>query len=193
MGKLALYFSAQKESCRVLDTDFVPENYIWSIGRAANSSIRFQNSDVSKRHASLRAVATGALDDENEMIFDWQLRDEHSTNGTYLDGRRLIEDHWFPLAEGDVVDFASPAARIKFSFDIDETFKSRRDTDPGEATEGGQGDGDGESSEEGHVPWQTELIRTLKQTPNHRLAMYGVLGLLALVVWIAVPILLSKN
>ena len=75
-----------------------------AIGRHPLSDLRFDiesDRDVSSRHAEIRVVTGRVL-----------LRDSGSTNGTFVNGRRL-EGEW-ELREGDVVSFGAEGPRVEF-------------------------------------------------------------------------------
>jgi S1-C subfamily serine protease len=75
-----------------------------AIGRHPLSDLRFDleaDRDVSSRHAEIRVVTGRVL-----------LRDSGSTNGTFVNGRRL-EGEW-ELREGDVVSFGELGPRVEF-------------------------------------------------------------------------------
>ena len=75
-----------------------------AIGRHPLSDLRFDieaDRDVSSRHAEIRVVTGRVL-----------LRDAGSTNGTFVNGRRL-EGEW-ELREGDVVSFGAEGPRVEF-------------------------------------------------------------------------------
>lgn len=61
-----------------------------TIGRAATCTIRLDERNVSRAHCTLRKVGDS-----------WELRDDQSYNGTYVNGQRVIEP--CPIAVGDIV------------------------------------------------------------------------------------------
>lgn len=67
----------------------------YHVGRDPSSDIVIDDARVSWHHAVLRPEAD-----------HWTLEDEHSTNGTYADGRRV--DEW-SVGPGSVIRFGSPA------------------------------------------------------------------------------------
>jgi predicted component of type VI protein secretion system len=64
-----------------------------TIGRASDCDVILNDPRVSRRHATLELVEDHHL-----------LRDEGSSNGTFLNGLRLTPGNAFSLREGDVVD-----------------------------------------------------------------------------------------
>jgi pSer/pThr/pTyr-binding forkhead associated (FHA) protein len=52
----------------------------WTIGRASECRLTVAHSSVSRRHAELRRTATG-----------WEVRDLGSTNGTWVNGWRVVD------------------------------------------------------------------------------------------------------
>ncbi|MDN3024309.1 FHA domain-containing protein [Streptomyces sp. S.PB5] len=67
----------------------------YHVGRDPSSDIVIDDARVSWHHAVLRPEAD-----------HWTLEDEHSTNGTYADGRRI--DEW-SVGAGSVIRFGNPA------------------------------------------------------------------------------------
>jgi S1-C subfamily serine protease/pSer/pThr/pTyr-binding forkhead associated (FHA) protein len=75
-----------------------------AIGRHPLSDLRFdanQDVDVSARHAEVRVVDDQAT-----------LRDLNSTNGTFVNGERLVGEHL--LADGDVIAFGGSGPQAEF-------------------------------------------------------------------------------
>jgi hypothetical protein len=78
-----------------------------TIGRAENNDVRIKQAGISKFHAYARQLGE-----------KWLLNDANSSNGTWLDGRRLAPEKGYPLAPGSVLlfgaavqaEFVSPAA-----------------------------------------------------------------------------------
>lgn len=88
---------------RAGQTDTVSKAYI-AIGRHPLSDLRFdaeRDLDVSTRHAAI--VARGA---------DYVLQDLQSTNGTFVNGRRISGDT--VLADGDVLSFGAKGPAVEF-------------------------------------------------------------------------------
>lgn len=76
-----------------------------TFGRDKDCSIRFASEKVSRRHA--RAILVNG---------QWFLKDEGSTNGTFINGQRLSEarrpSHWRPVPIGAKVRFADTEVRL---------------------------------------------------------------------------------
>ena len=80
------------------------EKSIVSIGRHPMNDLRFDPAndlDVSTRHAELRSVG-------NKHV----LHDIGSTNGTYVNGERIIVEH--VLADGDLIGFGADGPQLTF-------------------------------------------------------------------------------
>ncbi len=71
----------------------------FTIGRDANSNLELKSRNVSKRHAEILASAGAVI-----------LRDVGSTNGTFVNGRRLREPS--PVGEGDLIQLADVELRV---------------------------------------------------------------------------------
>lgn len=70
-----------------------------SIGRASGSGLRLNHVSVSRRHALLRGTGTG-----------WLLRDLGSANGTWVNGRRVVD--CVRVRPGDHVSFGAMSFRL---------------------------------------------------------------------------------
>lgn len=68
-----------------------------SVGRTKENDLTIEDSTVSKNHASL------AINAEGNFI----VADTGSTNGTFLNGNRLVYGRAFPIEEGDKVMFGT--------------------------------------------------------------------------------------
>jgi FHA domain len=68
-----------------------------SVGRTKESNLTIEDGTVSKNHASLAVNAEG----------NFIVADTGSTNGTFLNGNRLVYGRAFPIAEGDKVMFGT--------------------------------------------------------------------------------------
>lgn len=65
------------------------------LGRLPDSPLRFEEPEVSYRHAAIRRQGT-----------IWQVKDLGSTNGTTLDGQRIDGEDWTTLLPGSVIALA---------------------------------------------------------------------------------------
>ncbi|MGP4111251.1 FHA domain-containing protein [Streptomyces sp. 4N509B] len=70
-----------------------------AIGRATGSGLRLNHASVSRRHAVLHGTGTG-----------WLLRDLGSANGTWVNGRRVVE--CVRVRPGDHVSFGAMTFRL---------------------------------------------------------------------------------
>ncbi|WP_062214198.1 DUF1707 and FHA domain-containing protein [Streptomyces sp. NBRC 109706] len=70
-----------------------------AIGRASGSGLRLNDASVSRYHAQLRGTAAG-----------WTLRDLGSANGTWVNGRRVVDT--IPVRAGDQVRFGAVSYRL---------------------------------------------------------------------------------
>ncbi|MFR9673198.1 FHA domain-containing protein [Streptomyces sp. TR06-5] len=70
-----------------------------SIGRAPGSVLRLTHHTVSRTHAQLRHTGSG-----------WSLRDLGSSNGTWVNGRRVTGS--VPVRPGDLVQFGETGFRL---------------------------------------------------------------------------------
>jgi hypothetical protein len=70
-----------------------------SIGRATGSALRLTDASVSRHHAHLLSTGVG-----------WLLRDLGSSNGTWVNGRRVVDA--LPVGPGDQVRFGAVSFRL---------------------------------------------------------------------------------
>lgn len=71
----------------------------FAVGRASSSDFRLSSRNVSSYHAQILAAGEAVL-----------VRDLGSTNGTYVNGRRIVEPT--PVGEGDLIQFADMEFRL---------------------------------------------------------------------------------
>lgn len=90
-----LFFLKSKKGASVLQTV--------TVGRSMSADIHLDTPRVSHFHAYFRKDREGK----------WTIRDSRSTNGTFLNGRKLKTDDEAPLRQGSIVAF-SEALRFKF-------------------------------------------------------------------------------
>jgi hypothetical protein len=74
------------------------------VGRAPNCHVVLTEAHVSNEHATLKYVGDGA----------WVIRDLGSKNGTFVNGRRIVQGD-VKLAEDDVVSFGADASAWRFA------------------------------------------------------------------------------
>lgn len=84
---------------------FKPGGRRLNVGRAADNDLTLSDGSVSKIHAALLMTAEGTL----------LVADTGSTNGTYLNGRRIAYGESRLIEDGDVVGFGDVEVRLRKS------------------------------------------------------------------------------
>src|SRR5919112_5357971 len=84
---------------------FKPGGRRLNVGRAADNELTLNDKSVSKIHAALLMTAEGTL----------LVADTGSTNGTYINGRRISYGESRPIEDGDVVGFGDVEVRLRKS------------------------------------------------------------------------------
>ena len=84
---------------------FKPGGRRLNVGRAADNELTLNDASVSKIHAALLMTSEGTL----------LVADTGSTNGTYLNGRRIAYGESRLIEEGDVVGFGDVEVRLRKS------------------------------------------------------------------------------
>jgi hypothetical protein len=84
---------------------FKPGGRRLNVGRAADNELSLNDKSVSKIHAALLMTAEGTL----------LVADTGSTNGTYLNGRRIAYGESRLIEDGDVVGFGDVEVRLRKS------------------------------------------------------------------------------
>jgi len=84
---------------------FKPGGRRLNVGRAADNELSLNDTSVSKIHAALLMTTEGAL----------LVADTGSTNGTYLNGRRIAYGESRLIEDGDVVGFGDVEVRLRKS------------------------------------------------------------------------------
>jgi FHA domain len=84
---------------------FKPGGKRLNVGRAADNELTVNDASVSKIHAALLMTAEGTL----------LVADTGSTNGTYLNGRRIAYGESRLIEDGDVVGFGDVEVRLRKS------------------------------------------------------------------------------
>lgn len=99
MPKLTLFFPPEFEDLAWQKSAYpltVPENerrsVEWVLGRRPDSDLTIAINTVSRRHA---AISYSPSSDT------WSLQDLGSTRGTFLNGAKLLPEHWHQLQIGD--------------------------------------------------------------------------------------------
>jgi pSer/pThr/pTyr-binding forkhead associated (FHA) protein len=82
---------------------FTPGGRRVSVGRGTDNDLYINDRSVSKIHAALRMSKEGTI----------LVADTGSTNGTFINGRRLAYGEARPLEEGDVVGFGDIEVRFR--------------------------------------------------------------------------------
>lgn len=72
-----------------------------TFGRSHSCDIRFESTKISRRHA--RAVLIDGV---------WYLRDEGSTNGTFINEQKLIPNQWHKIQFGSIVRLANVPLKL---------------------------------------------------------------------------------
>ena len=84
---------------------FKPGGRRFNVGRVADNDLFLNHPSVSKIHAALRLNREGTL----------LVADTGSTNGTFINGRRIAYGEARPIEDGDVVGFGDIEVRFKKS------------------------------------------------------------------------------
>jgi hypothetical protein len=82
---------------------FTPGGKRMSVGRVSDNELALNDTSVSKIHAALTMNPQGTL----------LVADTGSTNGTYINGRRISYGESRPIEEGDVVGFGDVEVRFR--------------------------------------------------------------------------------
>jgi hypothetical protein len=88
---------------RDLNLTFKPGGRRFNVGRGADNDISLDDRSVSKIHAALVMNREGTL----------LVSDTGSTNGTYINGRRLKYGEARQIEEGDIVSFGDVEVRFR--------------------------------------------------------------------------------
>ena len=148
----------------------------YKIGRKSENDIVFRDPMVSAHHARLRFA------EDTEL---WVCVDTGSTNGTWLNDKRVSEGDWVPIVEGDrlafgrksgtqswfVVSYSRSTLTPKAGFSAD------LDDDPPTAIP---------IPAPVPVSWQVALIKMVDDAQPWELIAYGLLGIcgMAIAYWI---------
>jgi hypothetical protein len=94
-----------RDGYREVPLSFRPGGKRLSVGRAADSELTLKDSSVSKIHAAL------VMNQEGTLL----VADTGSTNGTYINGRRIAYGEARQINDGDVVGFGDVEVRFRKS------------------------------------------------------------------------------
>jgi hypothetical protein len=95
----------QQHGSREIPLIFKPGGKRLNVGRASDNELTLNDSSVSKIHAALLMNTEGTL----------LVADTGSTNGTYINGRRIAYGESRPIEEGDVLGFGDVEVRLRKS------------------------------------------------------------------------------
>jgi hypothetical protein len=95
----------QQHGSREIPLIFKPGGKRLNVGRASDNELTLNDSSVSKIHAALLMNSEGTL----------LVADTGSTNGTYINGRRIAYGESRPIEEGDVLGFGDVEVRLRKS------------------------------------------------------------------------------
>jgi len=84
---------------------FKPGGRRLNVGRASDNELTLNDASVSKIHAALLMTSEGTI----------LVADTGSTNGTYINGRRITYGESRPVEEGDVLGFGDIEVRLRKS------------------------------------------------------------------------------
>jgi hypothetical protein len=95
----------QQNGTREVPLIFKPGGKRLNVGRASDNELTLNDGSVSKIHAALLMTAEGTL----------LVADTGSTNGTYINGRRIAYGESRLIEEGDVIGFGDVEVRLRKS------------------------------------------------------------------------------
>lgn len=95
----------QQHGTREIPLIFKPGGKRLNVGRASDNELTLNDASVSKIHAALLMTGEGTL----------LVADTGSTNGTYINGRRIAYGESRPLEDGDVIGFGDVEVRLRKS------------------------------------------------------------------------------
>src|SRR6201991_1388593 len=95
----------QQNGTREVPLVFKPGGRRLNVGRASDNELTLNDHSVSKIHAGLLMTAEGTL----------LVADTGSTNGTYLNGRRIAYGESRVIEDGDVIGFGDVEVRLRKS------------------------------------------------------------------------------
>jgi hypothetical protein len=95
----------QQNGTREIPLIFKPGGKRLNVGRASDNELTLNDGSVSKIHAALLMTAEGTL----------LVADTGSTNGTYINGRRIAYGESRLIEDGDVIGFGDVEVRLRKS------------------------------------------------------------------------------
>lgn len=95
----------QQNGTREVPLIFRPGGRRLNVGRASDNDLTLNDSSVSKIHGALLMTAEGSL----------LVADTGSTNGTYINGRRIAYGESRVIEDGDVIGFGDVEVRLRKS------------------------------------------------------------------------------
>ena len=95
----------QANNSREVPLSFKPGGKRLNVGRASDNELRIIDASVSKIHAALLMTSEGTL----------LVADTGSTNGTFINGRRIAYGESRLIEDGDVVGFGDVEVRLRKS------------------------------------------------------------------------------
>ncbi len=95
----------QQNGTREVPLVFRPGGRRLNVGRASDNDMTLNDNSVSKIHAALLMTAEGSL----------LVADTGSTNGTYINGRRIAYGESRVIEDGDVIGFGDVEVRLRKS------------------------------------------------------------------------------
>jgi hypothetical protein len=95
----------QQDGTREVPLVFKPGGKRLNVGRASDNELTLNDASVSKIHAALLMTGEGTL----------LVADTGSTNGTYLNGRRIAYGESRVIEDGDVIGFGDVEVRLRKS------------------------------------------------------------------------------
>ena len=93
----------QREGSREVTLIFKPGGRRLNVGRASDNELSLNDTSVSKIHAALLMTSEGTL----------LVADTGSTNGTFINGRRITYGESRQIDDGDVVGFGDVEVRLR--------------------------------------------------------------------------------
>jgi hypothetical protein len=93
----------ERDNSREVRLVFKPGGRRLNVGRAADNELSLNHASVSKIHAALLMTAEGTI----------LVADTGSTNGTYINGRRIAYGESRQIEDGDVIGFGDVEVRLR--------------------------------------------------------------------------------